>query len=122
MRHEIKKIAKITDELTTFFLEYNAKIVEIKLEETGENKIISVLAKQIDNVDEVIKEIKEHLSYERAIEMEEYYWELTGESECHDGLSLVGVMVDEASLDYSIEDSFVYVELIRKHEVQRKKK
>ncbi|ONI39579.1 hypothetical protein AN639_05945 [Candidatus Epulonipiscium fishelsonii] len=120
MRHEIKKIAKITDELTTFFLKYHAKEMEIKLEEIDQGKIISLIAKQLDNIEEAIKNIKEHLSYERSIDMEEYYWKLADESECNDGLSLVGVMVDEASLDYSTEESFVYIELIRKHEMHCK--
>lgn len=43
--------------------------------------------------------------------MEEYYWELAGETDSSEELGLVGTMIDEATIGYDEEK--VVIELIR---------
>lgn len=45
--------------------------------------------------------------------MEEYYWELTGDTEGENELSLVGMMID--SVDIILEEDILVIEVKRKN-------
>ena len=111
MRHEIKKIAKMVDELTTFFMGHHPKSLNIKIQDLPDKEIIKVEAEKLDHQEECISDLKQFLSYPRECEMEEYYWELAGETDSSEELGLVGTMIDEATIGYDEEK--VVVELIR---------
>lgn len=111
MRHEIKKISKMVDELTTFFLEHQAKTLNIKVDNLEDKEIIIVEAIALDNIDLCVENLQCFLSYPRECEMEEYYWELAGETDNSEELGLVGTMIDEANIGY--EEDKILLELIR---------
>lgn len=111
MRHEIKKIAKMVDELTTFFMEHHPKSLNIKINDLPDREVIAVEAEALDHIEECINDLKQFLSYPREREMEEYYWELAGETDSSEELGLVGTMIDEATIGYDEEK--VVIELIR---------
>lgn len=111
MRHEIKKIAKMIDELTTFCLEHRADDIQISIKNLPDKEIIAVTAYHINDIDEVVNNLRDFLSYPREREVEEYYWELAGEADSCTELGLVGSMIDEARIDYNQEQ--LYIELIR---------
>lgn len=111
MRHEIKKIAKMVDELTTFFMEHHAKSLNIKINDLPDREVIAVEAVELDNLEACVGDLKSFLSYPREREMEEYYWELAGETDGSEELGLVGTMIDEATIGYDEEK--VVIELIR---------
>ena len=111
MRHEVKKISKMVDELTTFFLEHEAKSLNIKIENLLDKEVIIVEAVDLDDIALCVKRLNRFLSYPRECEMEEYYWELAGETDSSEELGLVGTMIDEANIGY--EDNKILLELIR---------
>lgn len=111
MRHENKKISKMVDELTTFFLEHHPKSLNIKIQDLPDRGVITVEAEELDEMEECIEDLKQFLSYPREREMEEYYWELAGETDGSEELGLVGTMIDEATIGYDEEK--VVIELIR---------
>lgn len=111
MRHEVKKISKMVDELTTFFLEHEAKRLNIKIDNLEDKEVITVEAVALDNLDLCVENLQCFLSYPRECEMEEYYWGLAGETETSEELALVGTMTDEANIGY--EDDKILLELIR---------
>jgi hypothetical protein len=111
MRHEIKKIAKIANELTTFCMLYQAKDVKIQIKrEEGKTRIL-VKAYELEKREEAIAKLEGCLGSPRETEFEEYYWELAGESEHSEELYLVGTMVDEGNIRY--DEEVVCMELIR---------
>lgn len=112
MRHESKKIAKMIDEITFFFLEHQARNLNIKIDNLPDREIITVEAVALNNIGLCTEELKNFLSYPRECEMEEYYWELAGEAEGPEELALVGVMIDEATIGHDKDK--VLLELIRK--------
>lgn len=112
MRHEVKKISKMVDELTTFFLEHQAKSLDIKIDNLVDREVITVEAVALDDMALCIKRLQRFLSYPRELEMEEYYWELAGETDSSEELGLVGTMIDEANIGYDEEK--IQLELIRK--------
>lgn len=112
MRHEIKKVAKMIDELTTFCLEHGAQDLKLHIQNKANEEIITVEASPIDHMEATVERMQDLLSYPRECEMEEYYWELAGETERVDELGLVGNMIDEARIAYDEEK--IYLELMRK--------
>lgn len=116
MRHEVKKISKMVDELTTFFLEHEAKSLNIKIDNLIDREVIIVEAVALDDIKLCVKRLNRFLSYPREFEMEEYYWELAGETDSSEELGLVGTMIDEANIGY--EDDKILLELIR-HKIRK---
>ncbi|MEF9959417.1 MAG: hypothetical protein RR448_03030 [Niameybacter sp.] len=112
MRHEVKKISKMVDELTTFFLEHQARSLDIKVDNLVDREVITVEAIALDDLKLCVKKLQSFLSYPRECEMEEYYWELAGETESSEELGLVGTMIDEANIGY--DDEKIQLELIRR--------
>lgn len=111
MRYEVKKITKMLNELSTFCLEHGANDVALHIQRDEIKINITIEASGIVNIEETMQSLKDFLSYPRELEMEEYYWELTGEMQSHEELGLVGAMIDEAKIDY--KDDRIYIELVR---------
>jgi len=108
MKHEKKKIIKIVDEIMFFLFANGSTEITTKVTEEKERHVIYIWGnfdkKNKDNFDKLIK----LLSCPRQRDMEEYYWELTGDSDQFTELTLVGMMTDEVQVDMQ-EDS---IELI----------
>ena len=111
VRYETKKIAKMLDELSTFFLERGASELNIYYKGDEHQKIITVEAKGVGDQDEAILDLKNFLSHPRELEIEEYYWELAGDANKSEEMGILGAMTDEASISYDEEQ--ICVELIR---------
>lgn len=113
MRHENKKIARIVDELMTFFLCKDTNEVDFKIKKEIDRTIIKVVDYNTHFGDEFVDRFEEVLSVQRQCEVEEYYWQLAGENDCDEEFLLVGAMVDEAIVRK--QDGNLYIELVRYH-------
>ncbi len=113
MRHEEKKISKMSDEITTFFLEHNATDISIHIRYLETESILTIKAKPILEVDSIVQLLQQALSTPRQNEIEEYYWELAGESDESNELCIVGGMADVASIDYDEQNQEIEIELVR---------
>lgn len=112
MTNEIKKNGKIIDELVTYFLKKGHHQLRMDINYTKSQTIITIW---LDHVaaDELAL-IRECLSQGRDFAMEEYGWELMGESEVSAELNLVGMCIDEVEFDH-VDDTIVAIKLIRRH-------
>ena len=111
MTYENQKIARMANALVEYFLSHNAKGLTLSILE--DEKQISILL-QIVHVtlsDKSMDELKHYLYMERQEEMEEYYWHLLGNDSETEEISLIGMMVDEATVT-SVPPSLT-IELIR---------
>ena len=98
MKHEAKKIAKIVDEILTFFLfNYNARS-EIRVEPAPHEYRITFTFCDVDMTDEELTALRDRLSVERQPELEEYYWQLTGETDDSNEMSVVAMMCDSVHM------------------------
>ncbi|MDF2613064.1 MAG: uncharacterized protein K0S71_850 [Clostridia bacterium] len=113
MKHETKKISRIVDELTTLFLKQDTDEVDFKIKREPHQTTIKMIDYRTHFDDEYIDELRQQLSIVRQWEIEEYYWQLTGETDCDDELTLIGAMVDKAIVEK--KDGNLYIELIRLH-------
>ena len=87
---------------------------EFHIDITTENRVITLTIKgspiDISNVD--MNMLLKMLNSPRQRDIEEYYWSLSGESECYSELQLVGMMSDEANVEHS--DKTLTITLKRK--------
>ncbi len=111
MTYEKQKIALIANALVEYFLSHNAKGLTLSILE--DEKQISILLQigQVTLSDKSMDELKHYLYMERQEEMEEYYWHLLGNDFETEEISLIGMMVDEATVT-SVPPSLT-IELIR---------
>ena len=112
MHTEIKKTTKIVDEFTSMLIKKGSKEVDVKIKREDDLCTVSFIDYNTNISAEIADDMREFLNIQRQSEIEEYYWELMGESSDDDELFLVGSMVDKA--DVKIEDGNLYVKLYRK--------
>lgn len=100
MKHINQRNIKIINELMGFCYKYGATKIDISIS-TIENVLTIMLSTNIKNLDaSVINNMEKLLNAPRCHEMEEYYWELTGDDDTDSELTLVGMMTDEADIQY----------------------
>ena len=111
MRHEIKKISKIVDELTTLFLRDDTNEVDFKII-TGEDRtIIKIVDYNTKYSDRTINHLRTTFNRQRQYEIEEYYWQLACENDDDEEITLIGAMIDTAIVEK--RDGNLYLELVR---------
>ncbi len=111
MKHEIKKICKIVDEMTTLLLKDDTDVVEFKINRLPDRTIISIVDYNTKYTQKEVDDLIECFNVERQKEVEEYYWQLVGESDSDYELTIIGVMVDSATIE--VRDNNMYMELVR---------
>lgn len=112
MKHDNKKIMGIIDEVMTFLYCVGAKEINIHTIKAEDKYVIEIKSDYLNKNKSKVEDMIDTLSTcQRQIELEEYYWELVGDSEVGTELTLVGAMVDEIDID--LEDDSIEITLIR---------
>jgi hypothetical protein len=114
MKQEINKVSKIVSELINFCLNNSAKKIEISIEDKEDRFEILIGTDYIECSKDDVENVKTLLETGRQLEVDEYYWQLTGEDMSDQELSLVGMMVDEAIVNW--EKPSMKIKLIRYRE------
>ncbi len=104
--HEVKKGCKILDEVILFLMKNGHLNLDIKINK--DEKVLSLEIKTKKASDSLIKEMDEYINRERELEVEEYGWELMGESDCENGLELIGLLVDKLEIFNDDESSTTF--------------
>ena len=100
MKYEVQKISKITEEmLNFFFINYTDKI-NISIENADDAYIIVFQSDNVKCSEKRIMEINKLLNVQRQHEIEEYYWQLVGNDPGDEEYNLIGMMVDEAKVEF----------------------
>ena len=101
VKHEIKKIARIVDEIVTHFLySLESSRFELTYSEEEDTFVLAFTFHGVQLTSDAIAHLRKQLKENRQPELEDYYWQLMGETEEDNELMLVSMMVDEAELDY----------------------
>lgn len=111
MRHEIKKISRIIDELTTLFLKDDTDELDFSVKRNADHTVIKIVDYRTNFTDEFIDQLRELFNAQRQCEVEEYYWQLCGEVDDDEELTLIGCMIDKATVEK--KDGNLYLELTR---------
>ena len=110
--NECKKIAKSFDELITCFLTKKYKHIVTDINSFDDKVVVSVKVDDLSNEDSEL--IYQALNDKRNHSLEEFGWELLGESEDSTELELVGALFDEFEL--TKEGNITSIKLTRYYE------
>lgn len=114
MSQEVKKIAKMIDEVTTYCLyHFDAPRTEISIEKTADAYTVLFHFHGGTVSPRDLAQLKEKLAVRRNPELEDYYWQLTGEIENGNELALVAMMSDTS--DVAMHGDTLSIALTRKH-------
>lgn len=111
MRHEIKRICKIVDELTTLLLKNKSGELDFKIITQPDKSIIRFTSYNTTLEDAYIDHLRLTFNRQRQMEIEENYWMLAGETDEDDEITLVGAMVDSAIVEK--REGNLFIELVR---------
>lgn len=114
MKHEVKKITQIVNELISLLMIDGAEDLQVSIKRHEEVTHIDIIQKQCQYDVSFIEEMTHDLNIPRQHEIEGYYWQLVGENDCEEELCLVGAMIDEAEVTLTGEE--LHIHLVRKEE------
>ena len=114
MLHEERKLSKIVDELTVYFLAVGADSIESGIEIADRQAIIRFRANYRPEYEGRFQCMEKYLNGEKNDGMEGIYWELAGSGDPGESsqLLLVGMMTDRAEIE--MKDGFVNLILYKK--------
>ncbi len=101
MDYEKPKLLKIANEIAFFCLNIGAEKLHIDLSIKEKTNEVSLRC-QLDNItEEELEKLQQTLEVPRREDVEDYFWELAGESESARELSLVGMLIDKVEISYT---------------------
>ena len=113
MKHINQRNIRLVDELMCFCYKYGAKDIQINVIRNDDETTILVKAHINSISPKTLTLANELLSVSRCHEMEEYYWNLSGDDDTDTELTLVGMMTDEAEIDYYEEEKILEIKVKR---------
>ncbi|MCF7838187.1 MAG: hypothetical protein K9N49_06115 [Candidatus Marinimicrobia bacterium] len=113
MRHEAKKISKLVDELLTYFLHHYNAAAEIEVTPGPDAYRLRMRFSGLTLNDDTLARLRQRLQVKRQPELEDYYWQLAGESDDSNELMLLGMMCDRIELRRAGPDA-ITIELLRR--------
>jgi len=100
MKTKFEKVTGITSELLSYCHQYGANEFHIDILE-GDGSVSLVVSAGVGNIsDEELESLRQCLSAPRQREVEQDYWELIGGMESSSELTLIGMLCDEAYVNY----------------------
>lgn len=112
MKHHKKRIAKIADELITYCFFMGAKDINVNIEEKDDCYKIKMVSNYLKSESEKVKKLVKLLDCPKQVGVEEYYWELTGEGDVNNELSLIGMIIDKLKIKH-LEDNYIEISIIK---------
>lgn len=103
---------KILNELINFCMHHGGSHISMTMKNYEHEMVIEVSTEIFNMDDKVITTLRKYLNTPRQHEVESYYWELSGEDDADSELTLVGMMSDEAEVNYQNDN--LHIKVIRK--------
>lgn len=95
---KFKKSRMIMDSMVSYFYDMGAREFEMKLLRNDGGYMIEIIASVKLSSDRFETMVSE-LNYPRQMEVEQNYWEISGECDSIDDLALIGMMIDRAEFE-----------------------
>lgn len=101
MKHEIKKLSKMIDEAVTYLMRtYEWFDIDISIRHSGDGFTLRFVLNNVDVSQEQLETLRGRFVSKRRPEVEDYYWQLTGQGDDSNQLRLVAMMCDEVTVTY----------------------
>ena len=111
MKNEFKKIMKMSSELLSYCHLRGASEFHLDISQIEGAAVIDIKAFPANVTDEEMALLQKKINAPRTREIEHEFWSLSGKSANTSELMLVGMMTDEASVEY--KDQTLSIELKR---------
>ena len=95
-----KKTIKLTNELMGYCFNAGIRKLCVDIDNQVDRVIITIQGRTPKDIEDEIHELRILLNSQKEPQMEEYYWELMGETDHTQELSLVGMIIDRAEIYY----------------------
>ncbi|WHH60128.1 hypothetical protein [Petroclostridium sp. X23] len=103
MKHQRKRVSKIVDELITYLFSIGATDINVNIQERLDDYKISLRSNYTKDKNKKVYKLLKALQTPKQEEIEEYYWELAGDSDVGTELSLIGMMIDKVEVDLNTD-------------------
>ena len=111
MKHNKKRILSVINELTMNLLAAGATDINVRIQELETEYQITIQSNFCIEKQDKMKELAQVIQEKPQVGMEEFYWELAGESDFGNELHLAAMMVDRVEVEL-LEDA-IKLELFR---------
>lgn len=112
MSLNLEKVMRIVNDLVGFCHSEGGEEFQIFIKHDQGCSSLTISSPIKGLAPDLVEELSYELNLPRQHEIEQSYWELSGEAELSGELSLVGMMIDEAKVGY--RDGILYIHAIRK--------
>lgn len=96
--HELKKGCKIVDEIALFLMRNGHLDLNIAIKQEDKSFFIEIITSSCS--EELCNQMDAQINMCRELEIEEYGWELMGESDATNELELIGLLVDKLTIEH----------------------
>lgn len=101
MNFNLEKNLKIINEIVTYFKRLGNTNIHIDFNSTATSSLFCISGDIKGISDDKLIELDKLLNTPRQQEVEEYYWQLNGQSSIDCELTLVGMMIDSGTINYN---------------------
>ncbi len=106
MKHYNKRVARIADELISFFLSVGGSNIDLKIEVTADYYKFYFKTNYLAKNEKEIAKFCKLMNCPKQSGIEEYYGGLAGESDIDSEIYLVGMMVEQVEVNY-LDDHYL---------------
>ncbi len=112
MKHYKKRIAKIADELITYCFFMGSKDISLNIKEEKEFYKIYLRCNYPEGSQDKVEKLVKLLNCPKQEGIEEYYWELTGEGDVNNELSLIGMIIDKIEVKFQ-DNNYLQIDIFK---------
>jgi hypothetical protein len=111
MKHNKKRILNITNELSMNLFAVGATNIGIQIQEREQDFSINMQSDFSLEKEDKVRQLVEALQTKPHAEIEEFYWELAGDSDVGNELYLICMMLDQISVE--IDNNTIKLDMIK---------
>ena len=114
MKLYLEKGMRIMNDLVAFCHHHGGRKFDVSLSNRNSLTTLTVSSPIAHLDEETIESLQRELNVPRRPEIEQNYWELSGECEMSEQLTLVGMMIDHAAIVYQNHVLYIHVQRYEK--------
>lgn len=111
MKHEVKKVTLVVNELLTYLLLNGGENIDVTINHNVNCSKVTFTQNPCHFSQQFIEALEHNLNTQRQNEVEGYYWNLVGTDDIGDELHLVGAMIDHATV--TCVNHVLVIEIVR---------
>jgi hypothetical protein len=111
MKHNKKRILNITNELSMNLFAVGATNISIQIQERETDFSIHIQSDYSIEKQDKVRQLVEALQSKPNAEVEEFYWELAGDSDVGNELCLICMMLDQ--IEVELVDNTIILDLLK---------